>query len=185
MRHKNENRKKYLIDRKFQLGATLKLIGLYTGFIGLVIIVIAISMRSNNHQLDNIVVIEENVVNTLIDHSQPAVGDTAGQELIKKAYNNHTRNISSINQIINFNNILVYILIIFAIIQAVVIFYLLIKRTHRISGPLYVISQYMNEIIEGKIPNPRPLRDKDSLQEFYKLFNEMIKSLKKENRENK
>jgi nitrogen fixation/metabolism regulation signal transduction histidine kinase len=55
---------------------------------------------------------------------------------------------------------------------------MIIKITHRISGPVYVMSNYMKEIINGIIPSPRPLRDKDELKNFYELFVEMVKSLK-------
>ena len=40
------------------------------------------------------------------------------------------------------------------------------------------MSNYFREIIDGNIPDPRPLRDKDELKGFYALFKELVYSLK-------
>ena len=58
-------------------------------------------------------------------------------------------------------------------------FVMIIKITHRISGPIYVMSGYMKDIIDGKLPTPRNLREKDGFREFYELFREMIEVIKK------
>jgi len=63
---------------------------------------------------------------------------------------------------------------------------MLIRKTHRISGPIYVMSNYMQQIIEGKIPDHvRKLRKKDELQEFYKIFTKMVESIKNRLQEKK
>ncbi|HSA15053.1 MAG TPA: signal protein, partial [Spirochaetota bacterium] len=55
---------------------------------------------------------------------------------------------------------------------------LIIKMTHRISGPLFVMTNYMKEVINGKYPSPRPLRKKDELKDFYDVFGQMVQKIR-------
>ena len=41
------------------------------------------------------------------------------------------------------------------------------------------MSTYIKDIINGKYPSPRSLRNKDELKDFYELFKQMIIALKK------
>ena len=45
-----------------------------------------------------------------------------------------------------------------------------------------VISNFMKEIIEGKEPSFRDLREKDELKDFYELFKLTIKKVKEDNK---
>jgi signal transduction histidine kinase len=56
---------------------------------------------------------------------------------------------------------------------------MLILKTHRISGPIYVMSNYIKEMINGKYPHPRPLRKHDELTDFYALFTQLADTLAK------
>ncbi len=42
--------------------------------------------------------------------------------------------------------------------------------THRMVGPLYVMSRFMLELKEGRLPKMRALRQKDEFKEFYEVF---------------
>ena len=42
--------------------------------------------------------------------------------------------------------------------------------THRMVGPLYVMSRFMLELKEGRLPKMRALRRKDEFKEFYEAF---------------
>ena len=46
----------------------------------------------------------------------------------------------------------------------------LIRLTNRISGPLYVLTRHMHDIMNGRPPNLRELRKNDEFQEFYREF---------------
>lgn len=75
------------------------------------------------------------------------------------------------------NKIMLYlILFILAIFLSLVIWGILI--THRIAGPIFIISRYIDSITGGKIPETRPLRKKDELKEFFEKFNNMLDFLK-------
>ncbi|MGC9043389.1 MAG: hypothetical protein ACP5KG_05985 [Myxococcota bacterium] len=65
---------------------------------------------------------------------------------------------------------------ILAIFLSLVIWGILI--THRIAGPIFIISRYVDSITDGKIPETRPLRKKDELKEFFEKFNRMLEALK-------
>jgi hypothetical protein len=83
-------------------------------------------------------------------------------------------NIETINGIIRYNNILLIMMVAFVLIQGFLLYFLLIRRTHRISGPIYVMSRYMDEVFEGKTPKIRPLRKNDELKEFYDMFTKLL-----------
>ena len=91
----------------------------------------------------------------------------------------HESNLTTIDQIAQYNRYLLISLVFFVLIQWVVLFMMLIRITHRISGPVFVMSRYFKEIIDGNIPDIRPLREKDELKNFYALFKELVDTLKK------
>jgi len=75
------------------------------------------------------------------------------------------------------NKIMLYLVaFVIAIFLSLVIWGILI--THRIAGPIFIISRYVDSITDGKIPETRPLRKKDELKEFFEKFNKMLESLK-------
>lgn len=75
------------------------------------------------------------------------------------------------------NRIMIYLIaFVIAIFFSLIIWGILI--THRIAGPIFIISRYIDSITEGKIPETRPLRKKDELKEFFDKFNRMLSALK-------
>lgn len=51
--------------------------------------------------------------------------------------------------------------------------------THRVCGPVFVIHRYLTNILDGTYPHTRPLRQGDEFGETFKVFTEVIESLKK------
>jgi hypothetical protein len=91
----------------------------------------------------------------------------------------HRSNIDSMKKMVSINFWLFWIVTALVVLQGIVLFIVLILKTHRIAGPIYVMSNYMKQIISGKIPPVlRPLRDKDALKDFYELFYKTIIALK-------
>lgn len=75
------------------------------------------------------------------------------------------------------SKIMLYLIaFIIAIFLSLVIWGILI--THRIAGPIFIISRYVDSITDGKIPETRPLRKKDELKEFFDKFSKMLEALK-------
>lgn len=50
--------------------------------------------------------------------------------------------------------------------------------THRVAGPVYVMSHYITVLSHGRYPVMRPLRKKDELKTFFERFQTAIESLR-------
>jgi len=172
-------RKKYLLDKNLQFKTAFYIIGFTAVFSIIIISAIASSVIYNNEKINNIYEIENNIFQIMQD---TAINNNAGDEfgnISEMLARNHERNLANMKNLTRYNRILLISLTICVIIQGIVLFVLIIRITHRITGPIMVMSNYMKEIIEGKFPSPRDLREKDELKDFYELFRDMIDSLKK------
>jgi len=173
-----KKRKQYIIDKKFQKKTTFSIIGITSLIAAILIGLICLNLSFNNKRLSNVIEIQDNVVNTLVTYSQGKQLDEQ-KSAIKNITRFHYNNISTIKDIIKKNNWLIIIIIIISIGQSIILYFILIRKTHRISGPIYVLSKHMNEIINGQYPDIRPLRKEDELKKLYELFRQMVESLKK------
>jgi len=71
----------------------------------------------------------------------------------------------------------------FVILMALALFIWGIFITHRVAGPIFIISRYLGQIRDGQVPEPRPLRKGDELKDFFDVFSGMLSSLKQRNAE--
>lgn len=69
----------------------------------------------------------------------------------------------------------------FVAVMALFLFVWGIFITHRVAGPIYIISRYLRQIADNQVPHTRPLRKGDELKEFFDTFSAMLSSLKKQN----
>jgi len=169
-------RKKYVLDKKFQLKTAFSIIGMILVVSAIVVSAISANVSMNNRRLNNIIVLYNNNVEALLAFSQEAAG--AENLPIANVSRIHAQNVETMERIITQNNALLWGIVVFILAQAVILFVALIRKTHHISGPIYVMSGYIKEIIAGKLPSPRALRKNDELKEFYALFGEMVAKLK-------
>ncbi|HOK91866.1 MAG TPA: hypothetical protein PLN03_03455 [Spirochaetota bacterium] len=176
-----KKRKTYLIDKKLQLKAAFYVIALTAVFSIIIMAAISASIVYNNEKINNINEIENNIFQLMQDSAVTPIAGNEFANISELLVKNHERNLRNIKSLTDYNRILLITLLICVVLQGILLFVLIVRLTHRISGPILVMSNYMKEIIEGKMPNPRPLRDKDELKEFYDLFREMVNSLKKRN----
>jgi hypothetical protein len=51
--------------------------------------------------------------------------------------------------------------------------------THRVCGPVFVLTRHLATILEGKYPSPRPLRQGDEFRETFETFIAVIDQFKK------
>lgn len=200
-----KKRKQYLIDRKFQLKQTFLTVGIILFVVAIIIGIIGISAATNNGKLaevtrqngemmknlDGVMQVQDNILETMMTWVQKP-GAIPKADVVREIAQTHYKNLTSIKSdittikkniddndgIIKSNRILLLVLVILVILQGAVLFVFMIRKTHKISGPIYVMSGYMKDIIDGKIPAPRKLRKDDELQEFYELFTKMIQTLK-------
>ncbi|MBP7735583.1 MAG: hypothetical protein KA369_06375 [Spirochaetes bacterium] len=188
-------RKRYIIDKSFQLRTTFSIIGLVSIITAVILGVITISvvynnnsLRENNTKITNIYEIENSIFVSLSSLPE-AVKDARLKEALLQNGRNHDRNMETLNRIITdntgiitYNRILLASILVIVIIESIALYLLLIRKTHHISGPIYVMSSFMKDIIEGRDPKLRPLREKDELKEFYDLFQDMVKAVRKRDR---
>jgi hypothetical protein len=172
-------RKKYIIDKKFQLRTTFTIIGAITVVISLIIVLITSSIMVSSSKMKKIIDAEDNIVQFLTLKPQK-VDDKFYNDVLKEVSTKHNTNTKDIKASIRNNEILLFTVLFIAIIGEIILYLMLIKITHRISGPIYVMSNYIKSIIDGKIPQMRNLRKKDELQEFYALFGKMVETIRKE-----
>jgi len=50
--------------------------------------------------------------------------------------------------------------------------------THRVAGPVHVMSHYIAVLSRGRYPLMRPLRKQDELKEFFERFQEAVESMR-------
>jgi len=171
-------RTKYLIDKGFQLRTAFSIIGVVASVSLIILSTIAASVVYNNEKINNIYQIEDNIfqgMQTANINGQPDNDYRATVEMLTRIHDN---NLNNINKLAEYNRYLLMALILCVIFQGFILFIMIIRITHRISGPIYVMSNYIKEIINGDMPDPRPLRDKDELKKFYNLFVDLVDSIK-------
>jgi len=174
-----KGRKQYIIDKSFQLRTIFSVLGIVAAVSLIIIASISLSVVYNNEKINNIYEIEDNIFNLM----QAANIDSQVDENYLKTtailMERHESNLATIDQIARYNRYLLIALVLFVLAQWIILFVMLIRITHRISGPVFVMSRYFREIIDGNIPDIRPLREKDELKSFYSLFKELAETLRK------
>ncbi len=172
-------RKQLVVDKKFQGRTAISITLIFTMLMGLVIGLMSYNIVVNNKRMANIHRIE-NAIITFVLGTIPNSDKGGYAKAIEKSMSNHKRNMEQIQQIAKRNNILIFIIFILAIAEGVVLYFMLLYKTHKIAGPVHVMTSYMKEIIDGKMPHFRKLRDKDELQDFYAVFQKMVFVLQKD-----
>jgi len=171
-------RKQIIIDKKFQFKTAFSLIGLVTLLAAVIVAAIAGNLVYNNHRMERISVMDDNIVQYLQVKSlmqKPAPQD---ERAMKQIAVNHSNNMKSMLAMIKYNKVLLAFLIVFVIGQGLILFLVLIRKTHQIAGPVHVMSGYLREMIEGRNPSYRSLRKHDELKDFYSLFCTMIDAVR-------
>ncbi len=77
---------------------------------------------------------------------------------------------------------LLWLVMAIAVVMAVALGLFGILVTHRVAGPMYVFSHYMNVLGSGRYPMLRPLRKNDELKSFYETFHGAVAALKDRDR---
>jgi hypothetical protein len=185
------NRRKILIDKKFQLKSAFFVIGIVYFFIIIAVAGVIYTTILNNNKLSEVidrqkytVQLQKDVMDSLFVFSKDK-----NSRNIKAAMDNVSKdmtfnmsaldaNMMTIDNISKNNIKLLYAVIIFFILQGVILYFVLIKSAHRIAGPIYHMSKYIRELINGKIPEVRPLRKKDELKDFHDLILQLVESFK-------
>lgn len=161
-------RKQYIIDKKFQLKISFKAVAISLITVFIIGSVLFYFAKINNNYTNEIVKNQEQLIEMFLTTPDlQKAGNQVGEQTFKK-------NISMLVEIKKNSEIVLYFIVIMIIVQSLIIFAIFISITHKISGPIYVMSNYLREVREGIIPKPRPLRKKDELKSFHEELRETI-----------
>jgi len=178
-------KRQIIVNREFQFSMAFSFAALSALIMTFVIIILAALLMSNNSKLRNISLNQQQLADSQTEIFKTLIG-IAGAKDIKKLHisaspvkrdNEKNRALISNNNLMN--NRIIAMLIISAVIQSVIIFYIMLKRSHRISGPLFLLNRYIDEIKKGSYPEIRPLRANDDFHELFDNFREMVDILKR------
>lgn len=86
--------------------------------------------------------------------------------------------IASMEGIIVWNYVLIFIIAAIVILQCAVLFIVIIRKTHRIIGPAKLMAAQMDELAAGREPELRPLREDDELKDLYSAFTRLVEYVK-------
>jgi len=184
-------RKQKLIDKKFQLKSVFTILIVSTVSIFLIAGIMFTAYSYNNrtiqetfYGLGNAIEIENNIVEAFVNY-QERITDSPFRIKNEKIKNDHEKSIEQILQhvsaleiAIEQNRDIIFIAIALIALQCIFFCLYMIRYTHRIAGPVLVITRHIEEITEGKTPSFRPLRDKDELQELYSSLIKMTEKIK-------
>jgi hypothetical protein len=76
------------------------------------------------------------------------------------------------------DNTLLWLVMAIAVVMALALGLFGVLVTHRVAGPIYVFSHYLNILGQGRYPQLRPLRKGDELKDFYEIFHEAVSRMK-------
>ncbi len=199
-----KNRKQKVIDKKFQHGKSFRITSFAAIITAVIIIAVGFSISVNNSKIQkNNERIAENTTmikgiigsqqNIFIQYSllprakgilpphdktrQMVEDYNANVEKLNRTVKSNHEIVASNNKIMTINTTMVVAIILMTALGMGLLYWRLINETHRISGPIFLMTRHMKEIFEGKSPDMRNLRDDDEFKEFYELFREMARRL--------
>ncbi len=176
-------RKKRIVDRKFQLKTIFSIIGFTLCSFLVLIAIVAVQSTHDNRKISKAAA----EVNAALDREDRAVrgflqqvsagnasGQTQGIAVLAQTHKETLQTVraatENIGNYIDRNFLFISGLLIVVIILSTMLYIYLLRLTHRIAGPVYVMSRHIQDILEDKKPEIRELRDKDELREFYLEF---------------
>lgn len=81
------------------------------------------------------------------------------------------------------SNTIVTVVVTFVLLEIVALGFWGIMVTHRIAGPIFIITRYVKSIRDGVYPDMRPLRDGDEMKTFFDSFRDMVEMLRNRDKE--
>jgi nitrogen fixation/metabolism regulation signal transduction histidine kinase len=183
-------RKKYVVDKKFQIRVSLRAIILpliTTTAMCLVLLYVAAEtnrlINESNRNIDAVIGAQDSMLGFFM--AVPALQNPRST-LVRQVDQTFQKNLTLVSRVhdyherIKTNNLVVmYILVALTVAQAFLIFFQFIFFSHKISGPIRVMTDSLRELRKGTPPTFRPIRASDELQEFYNEFKKTFLHLTK------
>ena len=187
------SRKKLLIDKKFQLRTVFSVTIVAMIFFSVTIAAIAFFSLGNKfkiageiQKLEIAVETEDDIVSAFMIYAGKIRANPIKMSL-DRANQDHMKSITDIQNHVSMlkgqTDIFFYLILITAGLAVVVsvAYYLYVMRiTHRIAGPIRVITGHIQEMIEGRDPAFRGLREKDEFKDLYAKLVELGGKIRKD-----
>ena len=195
-----KKRKQIIMDKKYQHGKSRAITSFAALVTAFVIIAVGGTISINNKRIakNNEKIAENSRVITGIIHSQqnifikysliprngaPGPGKSdlmvkdynANVEKLNKAIAGNKTIISANEKIMSMNTWLIVVILLIATAGMGLLYWRLIHETHRVSGPIFVMSRHIRELLNDETPDMRDLRDNDEFKDFYDLFRQLAK----------
>ncbi len=196
-----KKRKQTLINKEFQLKKALGVTAVVSVIISVIIISVGVFITINNNEINNNnagVIDNINRMKEINDLQQSlwinlsmrpgdcVEMDQKTKDNAMKDYNNAIDKLSaaiesnenlvkSNRSIMKYNTWLIMMIIMFFIIGISILYNRVLEHTHRISGPIFVMTRILREVLDGKDPQMRDLREKDDFKEFHELFRDLVR----------
>jgi len=175
-----KKRKQLVLNKRLQAGTALSIVGIQLLMISLIVAIIGSTLAINNNRIhiimkshEDMIVAQHEEIKDIIKVQKILKANALYADAVEKFYQNREKmvsDITAVHQMNSKNSISLAAIIVFALFQGVILYFVIIRRTHRIHGPMYLMERQMEEIIGGTVPSPRPLREHDEFKEFYDLF---------------
>lgn len=176
-----------IVNGRFQYHIAATFAGLSALIMAVIIIILSSVLISNNAQLDGISRNQQVLSGTQNEIFKTLIALSASKNLknmrisadMLKHDNDETKrlldqNNEKVRVITARNRSLIVMLIVSAAIQSAIIFYIMLRRSNRISGPLFLLNRYINEIRSGNYPEIRKLRSHDDFQDVFENFRGLV-----------
>lgn len=180
-----------IVNGRFQYHIAATFAGLSALIMTVIIIILSSVLISNNAQLDGISRNQQVLSGTQNEIFKTLITLSGSKNLKNMRIsadmlmhdNDETKrlldqNNEKVRVITARNKSIIVMLIISAAVQSAIIFYIMLRRSNRISGPLFLLNRYIDEMKKGSFPEIRRLRSHDDFQDLFENFRELAHMLK-------
>lgn len=188
--NKPNKKRRIVVNKYYQLKTSFGVAGLFALCIGILFIVNSLIMAWNNRELSHAITkqmdlqkVQEDIIQSiemlskyghkknLIFEAYRAIGDLTKNASALKESN------EIVQQTILIHTYLMWINGMLAAILIAVVFVIILRQSHKVAGPMFLLKRYMQEIIDGKVPHIRPLRKGDEFKDVFETFALMVEKL--------
>ena len=182
-------RRQILIDKKLQLKSVYVILAvsalsiiLIASFMAAVWLRSASLMEKSLDGLNNALASENEIVDSFLEYKDAGSAFAVKSDTVKSDHEQAVKlimeHIASLESSVKNNMHIVFISIGLFTLQCAFFCFYMIRFTHRIAGPAYIMTKYIKEMAEGQKPDIRPLRDKDELSDLHKNITALADRIK-------
>lgn len=185
-----EQRKQYLVDKDYQVKKSLTIIGFTSSVLAIVLIPVFVFISLNNNKIkhNNVMIMKNShEINQMIASQSETFSKISSELTSEEIGADFNRDIGILKTIVRaneamvqhnadtlkLNRTLIGVLLLIFFSGIVTLYFILIRHTHRTSGPIVAMTRAMKDLLAGKKPELAGPREKDDFRELYDLLKEL------------